>query len=54
MRLGSIALLMAGSTFAFAQTGAAKPDLPTVFVAGDSTANNGDRLGWGDPFVNYF
>lgn len=32
------------------------PKLPTLFVIGDSTANNnanGGR-GWGDPFVNYF
>ncbi|HWB83283.1 MAG TPA: rhamnogalacturonan acetylesterase [Bryobacteraceae bacterium] len=33
---------------------AIKPDLPTLFVAGDSTAKNGDRLGWGDPFSDYF
>src|SRR5437868_4488859 len=32
------------------------PKLPTVFVAGDSTANNhaNGGLGWGDPFINYF
>jgi lysophospholipase L1-like esterase len=28
--------------------------LPTVFVAGDSTANNKDHRGWGDPFADYF
>src|SRR5579862_1811960 len=28
--------------------------LPSVFVVGDSTASNGDRLGWGDPFADYF
>src|SRR5882724_5939265 len=30
--------------------------LPTIFVVGDSTANNhaNGGLGWGDPFVNYF
>jgi lysophospholipase L1-like esterase len=54
MRLLSITLLVAGSTLALAQTGVPKPGLPTVFVAGDSTASNGDRLGWGDPFENYF
>jgi len=37
---------------AFGQTATAA--LPTVFVAGDSTASNGDRLGWGDPFADYF
>jgi lysophospholipase L1-like esterase len=32
------------------------PRLPTIFVAGDSTANNhaNGGLGWGDPFINYF
>ena len=32
------------------------PKLPTIFVVGDSTANNnanGGR-GWGDPFISYF
>jgi rhamnogalacturonan acetylesterase len=27
---------------------------PTVFVAGDSTANNTNHQGWGDPFADYF
>ena len=32
------------------------PKLPTIFVAGDSTANNhaNGGLGWGDPFIAYF
>jgi rhamnogalacturonan acetylesterase len=32
------------------------PQLPTLFVIGDSTANNNANggLGWADPFVNYF
>ena len=32
------------------------PKLPTVFVVGDSTANNhaNGGLGWGDPFIDYF
>jgi xylan 1,4-beta-xylosidase len=32
------------------------PNFPTVFVVGDSTANNhaGGALGWGDPFIDYF
>ena len=33
------------------------PKLPTVFIAGDSTAakNNGDPIqGWGEPFHDYF
>ena len=28
--------------------------LPTIFIAGDSTANNVDHRGWGDPFSDYF
>jgi lysophospholipase L1-like esterase len=30
------------------------PDLPTLFVVGDSTASNGARNGWGDPLADYF
>jgi hypothetical protein len=30
------------------------PNLPTVFVVGDSTASNGPDLGWGDHLANYF
>jgi lysophospholipase L1-like esterase len=30
------------------------PKLPSIFVAGDSTANNQDRRGWADPFSDYF
>jgi len=34
------------------------PSLPTLFVAGDSTAaaksGNPEQLGWGEPFANYF
>src|SRR2546423_11395895 len=32
------------------------PKLRTIFVVGDSTANNhaNGGLGWGDPFVTYF
>jgi rhamnogalacturonan acetylesterase len=35
---------------------AVNPKLPTIFVVGDSTANNhaNGGLGWGDPFINYF
>ena len=31
------------------------PALPTIFLAGDSTAQNGDPLhtGWGKPFADY-
>jgi len=31
-------------------------NLPTIFVVGDSTANNhaNGALGWGDPFIDYF
>lgn len=30
------------------------PNLPTIFVVGDSTARNGANLGWGDHFAHYF
>jgi lysophospholipase L1-like esterase len=30
------------------------PPKPTIFIAGDSTASNTDRKGWGDPFADYF
>lgn len=30
------------------------PNLPTVFVVGDSTARNQADLGWGDHFANFF
>lgn len=35
---------------------AINPKLPTIFVVGDSTANNhaNGGLGWGDPFITYF
>jgi hypothetical protein len=28
--------------------------LPTVYIAGDSTANNTNHRGWGDPIAKYF
>lgn len=30
------------------------PDLPTVFIVGDSTARNQADLGWGDHFAHFF
>ena len=30
------------------------PKLPTIWVIGDSTANNADHRGWADPFADYF
>ena len=41
------------------QTGAAQnaplnPNLPTLFIVGDSTARNQADLGWGDHFAHYF
>jgi lysophospholipase L1-like esterase len=38
---------------ASAQTPETRP-LPTIWVVGDSTANNTDHRGWGDPFADYF
>src|SRR5882672_6605996 len=40
-----------------ANSQSAKPaptQLPTLFVVGDSTANNIEHRGWGDPFADYF
>jgi len=38
--------------------GPLNPSLPTLFIAGDSTAaaksSNPEQLGWGAPFANYF
>jgi hypothetical protein len=28
--------------------------VPSVWVVGDSTANNANHRGWGDPFAGYF
>src|SRR3954467_10786168 len=38
------------------QSSAPNPKLPTLFVVGDSTANNNANgaRGWGDPFISYF
>ncbi len=38
------------------QPSSINPKLPTIFVVGDSTANNNANggLGWGDPFINLF
>lgn len=30
------------------------PDLPTIFIVGDSTAKNQSDLGWGDHLAHYF
>src|SRR6266478_4855195 len=56
-------LLMGSSLSTLAQSAlpsptpiALNPKLPTLFVVGDSTANNNANggQGWGDPFVSYF
>ena len=33
---------------------AAQSQLPTLYVIGDSTANNADHRGWADPLAAYF
>lgn len=67
-RLSALLLLTTAVSFAQtslqppptpAQTSAApsvplNPNLPTVFVVGDSTARNQADLGWGDHFAHYF
>jgi len=50
LSLASLAI----ATLSLAQTPARDPTRPTLFIAGDSTASNGDRLGWGDPLAAYF
>ena len=32
----------------------AMAQVPTLWIAGDSTANNANRRGWGDPIADYF
>src|ERR1017187_1487628 len=36
------------------QNAALDPNLPTIFIVGDSTARNKADLGWGDHFAHYF
>lgn len=64
------ALLLLATSVAFAQTSLEppptpaqtsvapstplNPNLPTVFIVGDSTARNQADLGWGDHFAHYF
>jgi lysophospholipase L1-like esterase len=44
-----------GSYFAQSQTSkSVNPQLPTLFVIGDSTASNVEHRGWGDPLADYF
>jgi len=61
--LASFILLAASALVVNAQTplpvpspAVLNPKLPTLFVVGDSTANNraNGALGWGDPFSSYF
>ncbi len=42
------------SLLALALCAAAQDRLPTVYVIGDSTANNVNHRGWADPFAAYF
>jgi lysophospholipase L1-like esterase len=37
-----------------AQNAPLNPNLPTLFIVGDSTARNQADLGWGDHFAHYF
>ncbi len=39
---------------AVAQNAPLNPDLPTLFIVGDSTARNQADLGWGDHIAHYF
>src|SRR4051812_28588463 len=40
--------------FGMAARAQTDPKLPTVYVIGDSTANNTEHRGWGDPFIDLF
>src|SRR5260370_13041253 len=44
----------APGTASQAATRSLNPQLPTLFVIGDSTASNSDHRGWGDPLADYF
>ena len=50
LRFATISLAV---TLASAQPPETKA-LPTIWVVGDSTANNAEHKGWGDPFADYF
>jgi xylan 1,4-beta-xylosidase len=55
LRFTSLTWLVIVCASAYAQN-PPNPKLPTLFVVGDSTANNNANggLGWGDPFIAYF
>jgi lysophospholipase L1-like esterase len=44
----------AAALFGFAMLAFGQAGLPTVYVIGDSTANNANHRGWADPFAKYF
>jgi lysophospholipase L1-like esterase len=44
----------AAAIIGFAMLASGQSGLPTVYVIGDSTANNADHRGWADPFASYF
>src|SRR5580658_719421 len=46
--------LRAAAIMGFAMVASGQSVLPTVYVIGDSTANNADHRGWADPFASYF
>ena len=49
--------MLAVALLAFAQAAAPaaiSPALPSVFIVGDSTANNTENRGWGDHLAHYF
>jgi rhamnogalacturonan acetylesterase len=53
LRIKLIPLVILASASAFA---AINPALPSIFIAGDSTAADGtpDAIGWGRPFPQFF
>ncbi len=55
MKLALLAFVfILGNAFAQTSVRPINTNLPTLFIAGDSTASNVDHRGWGDPFADYF
>jgi lysophospholipase L1-like esterase len=52
--MGNSCLRGAAAIIGFAMLASGQSSIPTVYVIGDSTANNADHRGWADPFAAYF
>ena len=47
-------ILLSAAAFLCPQSPAQPSGIPTIWVVGDSTANNRNHRGWADPFATYF